>query len=209
MLIYEVLDRLELMFPDAHCELEHSSPFQLLVAVVLSAQTTDIRVNIVTKDLFSTYPTANLMASADISNIEHLIRSIGLYKNKAKHLVALSKRLVEFYGGNVPESMEDLTSLDGVGRKSANVVLSVCFGVPAIAVDTHVERVSKRLGLVPMTKSVLETEQILMRKIPKERWSQAHHLFIFFGRYFCMAKRPLCERCPFQITCRFYGKINK
>lgn len=199
-----ILERLEQLFPDAHCELEHSTPFQLMVAVVLSAQTTDVRVNQVTKSLFECYPDAYSLSLADIKEVERLIRSIGLYQNKAKHIVSLSKKLVSRFNGIVPSTMEELITLDGVGRKSANVILSVCFNVPAIAVDTHVERVSKRLGLVSMDKSVLETEKELMRKIPMDKWSIAHHLFIFFGRYKCTSRSPQCHNCPFQMRCCYY-----
>ena len=194
----EILDQLEIMFPDAHCELIHKNPFELLVAVVLSAQTTDNAVNKVTPALFESFPDPKTMANADIKDIEDKIKRIGLYRNKARSIQNLSKSLLTSFDGNVPQSMKDLTSLAGVGRKTANVVRSVCFDIPSIAVDTHVERISKRLGLAKVYDSVEVVEQKLKRKIKRERWNKAHHLFIFFGRYFCTARNPQCNNCPFQ-----------
>ena len=197
----EILDQLEIMFPDAHCELIHKNPFELLVAVVLSAQTTDNAVNKVTPALFESFPDPKTMANADIKDIEDKIKRIGLYRNKARSIQNLSKSLLTSFDGNVPQSMKDLTSLAGVGRKTANVVRSVCFDIPSIAVDTHVERISKRLGLAKVYDSVEVVEQKLKRKIKRERWNKAHHLFIFFGRYFCTARNPQCNNCPFQNIC--------
>lgn len=196
-------------FPDAHCELIHRNPFELAVAVVLSAQATDVSVNKVTPALFEKYPTPALMAEASLPEIEEKIRTIGLYRNKAKSISALSKRLVEEFHGEMPRTMEELLTLPGVGRKSANVILSVCFDVPAIAVDTHVERISKRLGLARKNDDVFTVEKKLMRKIPKEKWSHAHHLFIFFGRYFCKAKNPQCDDCKLQDLCKEKNKNLK
>ena len=198
----EILDILEEMFPDAHCELIHRNPFELLVAVVLSAQTTDAAVNKITPALFEAFPTPQDLANADIKDIEDKIRRIGLYRNKARSIQQLSISLVESYDGVVPESMKQLTSLAGVGRKTANVVRSVCFDIPSIAVDTHVDRISKRLGLAKESDSVETVEKKLKRKIRRERWNKAHHLFIFFGRYFCTARNPKCEECPFQSFCK-------
>ncbi len=198
----EILDILEEMFPNAECELIHRNAFELLVAVVLSAQTTDVSVNKVTPALFEAFPTPQAMAEADIHDIEEKIKRIGLYRNKARSIQNLSKSLMENFGGIVPSSMKDLTSLAGVGRKTANVVRSVCFDIPSIAVDTHVERISKRLGLAKPQDSVEVVEQKLKRKIKRERWNRAHHLFIFFGRYHCMARNPQCEQCPFQDFCK-------
>lgn len=198
----EILDQLEIMFPDAHCELIHKNPFELLVAVVLSAQTTDNAVNKVTPALFESFPDPKTMANADIKDIEDKIKRIGLYRNKARSIQNLSKSLLTSFDGNVPQSMKDLTSLAGVGRKTANVVRSVCFDIPSIAVDTHVERISKRLGLAKVYDSVEVVEQKLKRKIKRERWNKAHHLFIFFGRYFCTARNPQCNNCPFQSICK-------
>ena len=198
----EILDQLEIMFPDAHCELIHKNPFELLVAVVLSAQTTDNAVNKVTPALFESFPDPKTMANADIKDIEDKIKRIGLYRHKARSIQNLSKSLLTSFDGNVPQSMKDLTSLAGVGRKTANVVRSVCFDIPSIAVDTHVERISKRLGLAKVYDSVEVVEQKLKRKIKRERWNKAHHLFIFFGRYFCTARNPQCNNCPFQNICK-------
>lgn len=202
----EILDQLEIMFPEAHCELIHESTFQLLIAVILSAQTTDASVNKVTPALFEKYPTANELARADLKDVENIIRNIGLYRNKAKNIIACAKELVENYDGEVPSNMKQLTSLSGVGRKTANVVMSVAFDIPAIAVDTHVERISKRLGLAKQQDGVLQVEVKLKRKLNRQRWNRAHHLFIFFGRYFCTAKNPKCSECPFIENCREKNK---
>lgn len=198
----EILDILEEMFPNAECELLHKNAFELLIAVVLSAQTTDASVNKITPELFEAFPTPAALAQADIKDIEDKIRRIGLYRNKARSIKELSRSLVENFDGVVPETMKELTSLAGVGRKTANVVRSVCFDIPSIAVDTHVERISKRLGLAKPSDSVEKVEEKLKRKIKRERWNRAHHLFIFFGRYHCTARNPKCESCPFQSFCK-------
>lgn len=198
----EILDILEEMFPNAECELIHKNAFELLIAVVLSAQTTDASVNKITPGLFEAFPTPVALANADIKDIENKIRRIGLYRNKARSIKELSRALVEDFNGVVPETMKELTSLAGVGRKTANVVRSVCFDIPSIAVDTHVERISKRLGLAKPQDSVEKVEEKLKRKIKRERWNRAHHLFIFFGRYHCTARNPKCEDCPFQSFCK-------
>lgn len=198
--IYDQLDRL---FPQAHCELDYGSIFQLTVAVMLSAQTTDVSVNKVTPALFEAYPDAFRMAQANQKDVEHLIRSIGLYRNKAANVIAMSRQLVEEYEGKVPETMEQLTKLRGVGRKSANVILSEGYKIPAIAVDTHVHRVSIRLYLAGENDDVSRVEAKLMKQFPRERWSKLHHLLIFFGRYMCAARNPQCEKCPFAEHCRY------
>lgn len=198
----EILDEIEKIFPNAQCELHHNSAFQLLVAVVLSAQTTDESVNKVTPALFQAYPTSKEMAQADVSEIESYIRRIGLYRNKARSISALSKDLEAKFDGVVPSSYKDLMSLAGVGRKTANVVRSVAFDIPSFAVDTHVDRVSKRLGLAKTYDSVEKVEEKLKRKIDRSRWNQGHHDFIFFGRYLCMARNPQCDRCPFASFCK-------
>lgn len=198
----EILDILEEKFPNAHCELYHNNPFELLVAVVLSAQTTDAAVNKVTPALFEAFPTPESLANAPLPDIESKIKRIGLYRTKARSIQALSKSLLEKFDGVVPQSMRDLTSLAGVGRKTANVVRSVCFDIPSIAVDTHVERISKRLGLAKVYDSVEVVEQKLKRKLKRERWNRAHHLFIFFGRYHCTARNPQCHTCNFQEFCK-------
>ena len=196
----EVLDLLEKEYPQAECQLEHTNSFQLLVATVLSAQTTDKRVNQVTPELFRRYPDAESLAEAVPVEVEECIREIGMYRTKTRNIIALSEKLVSDFGGEVPADYEALTSLPGVGRKTANVVLSVAFGEQRIAVDTHVFRVSNRIGLVK-EKDVLATEEQLMKRLPKNRWSRAHHLLIFHGRYCCSARRPECERCPLRDIC--------
>lgn len=198
----EVLDELEQLFPNAHCELHHKNAYELLVAVVLSAQTTDEAVNKVTVDLFKRFPTVQDLANADIKEIEYCIRKIGLYRNKASHIQSLAKDLISKFQGEVPSSMKDLMSLKGVGRKTANVVRSVWFQIPSIAVDTHVERISKRFGLAKVYDDVEVVEQKLKRKIKRDRWNHSHHLFIFFGRYRCTAKSPKCEDCSFIRFCK-------
>ncbi|TCP31604.1 DNA-(apurinic or apyrimidinic site) lyase /endonuclease III [Scopulibacillus darangshiensis] len=200
--IQEILDTLETMFPDAHCELNHSNAFELTISVLLSAQCTDKKVNEVTKDLFKKYHKPEDFLSVAPEELEQDIRRIGLYRSKAKNIRKLCQSLIDEHGGTVPKTHEELTKLAGVGRKTANVVVSNAFGVPAIAVDTHVERVSKRLGICRWKDSVLEVEKTLMRKIPREMWSETHHRLIFFGRYHCKAQRPQCPDCPLLDLCR-------
>lgn len=197
-----MLDEMEVMFPNAECELLHKNDFELLIAVILSAQTTDESVNKVTPALFEAFPNAKAMGEADLKEIEKKIRKIGLYRNKAQNIKACASILDDKYDGKVPESFKVLTSLPGVGRKTANVVRSVWFDIPSVAVDTHVERVSKRLGLAKFGDSVEVVEQKLKRKIERNRWNHAHHLFIFFGRYHCMARNPQCEGCVFLDVCK-------
>ena len=196
------LDKMGEMFPDAHCELVHDNPFELVIAVFLSAQTTDVNVNRVTKTLFQKYKTPEDYLAVELSELENDIRSIGLFRTKAKNIQKLCKTLLEDFNGDVPQTREELMQLAGVGRKTANVVVSVAFGVPAIAVDTHVERVSKRLAFCRWKDSVLQVEETLMKKIPKEEWSMSHHRFIFFGRYHCKAANPNCPECPLLEVCR-------
>ncbi|MEK4029006.1 endonuclease III [Pseudobacillus sp. FSL P4-0506] len=196
------LDTIAEMFPEAHCELRHDNPFELVIAVLLSAQCTDALVNKVTKDLFKKYKTPEDYLAVPLEELQEDIRSIGLFRNKAKNIQKLCRMLIEEMGGEVPRTQEELVKLPGVGRKTANVVASVAFGVPAIAVDTHVERVSKRLGFCRWKDSVTEVEETLMRKIPKDEWSVTHHRLIFFGRYHCKAQSPQCEICPLLDLCR-------
>lgn len=190
------------MFPNAHCELIHDNPFELLIAVLLSAQTTDVNVNRVTKTLFQKYKKPEDYLAVDVKELENDIRSIGLYRTKAKNIQKLCRTLLDEFNGEVPQTREELMKLAGVGRKTANVVLSVAFGIPAIAVDTHVERVAKRLAFCRWKDSVLQVEETLMKKIPKEEWSISHHRFIFFGRYHCKAMNPNCPECPLLEICR-------
>ncbi|WP_442594473.1 endonuclease III [Neobacillus sp. D3-1R] len=196
------LDKMGEMFPNAHCELVHSNPFELVIAVALSAQCTDALVNKVTKGLFQKYKTPEDYLSVTLEELQNDIRSIGLFRNKAKNLQKLCQLLIEEYDGIVPEEREELQRLPGVGRKTANVVMSVAFGVPAIAVDTHVERVSKRLGFCRWKDTVLEVEKTLMKKVPEDEWSVTHHRMIFFGRYHCKAQNPQCPTCPLLDLCR-------
>lgn len=198
----EILNELQNQFPNAHCELYHRNAFELIVAVVLSAQTTDESVNKVTPALFAAYPTPQALAAADIKEIEQLIHAIGLYRNKARSIQKLANSLLERHHGEVPCSMKDLVELAGVGRKTANVVRSVWFDIPSFAVDTHVERISKRLGLAKVNDTVEIVETKLKRKIKRERWNEAHHLFIFFGRYRCFARNPQCDGCAFASFCK-------
>lgn len=190
------------MFPDAHCELVHNNPFELTIATLLSAQCTDNLVNRVTKDLFQKYKTPQDYLAVSLEELQQDIRSIGLYRNKAKNIQALCEKLIDDFNGEVPKTREELTSLPGVGRKTANVVMSVAFEIPAFAVDTHVERVTKRLGLCRWKDSVLEVEETLMKKTPKDKWGKTHHQLIFFGRYHCKAQNPQCHVCPLLDVCR-------
>lgn len=190
------------MFPNAHCELVHDNPFELTIATLLSAQCTDALVNRVTKDLFQKYKTPEDYLAVPIEELQQDIRSIGLYRNKAKNIQALSQKILDEFDGEVPSTREGLESLPGVGRKTANVVLSVAFGVPALAVDTHVERVSKRLGMCRWKDSVMQVEETLMKKTPIDEWSKTHHQLIFFGRYHCKAQNPGCGACPLFNLCR-------
>jgi endonuclease III len=196
------LDTMGEMFPEAHCELNHKNPFELVIAVSLSAQCTDALVNKVTASLFEKYKTPEDYLAVSLEELQNDIRSIGLFRNKAKNIRKLCHLLIEEYAGILPQDRDELTKLPGVGRKTANVVVSVAFDIPAIAVDTHVERVSKRLGFCRWKDSVLEVEKTLMKKVPEEEWSVTHHRMIFFGRYHCKAQNPQCEICPLLEVCR-------
>lgn len=197
-----IIENLNRLYPDAHCELNHKDSFELLIAVVLSAQTTDVSVNRVTPALFEKYPDAISLSEASEEDVMRLIHSIGLYKNKSRNIINLAKELVRRFDGEVPSKREELESLPGVGRKTANVVLSNCFDYPAFAVDTHVSRVSKRLMIARKDDDVLTIEKKLMKFFPRNCWSRLHHQFIFFGRYKCKAKNPECTDCPFRDSCR-------
>lgn len=183
------------LFPEAKAELNHDSPFQLLIAVILSAQTTDVGVNKVTPGLFEAYPTPEALMQADREDIMEKIKTIGLYRNKAKFIKSCATDIVERFGGEVPQTRKELQSLAGVGRKTANVVMSVAFAEPAIAVDTHVNRISKKFNIAPEDASIRQVENCLMEKLPKDLWSQAHHWLIFFGRYQCPARDHDHEEC--------------
>lgn len=196
------LDQFAEMFPDAHCELEHANSFELMIAVLLSAQTTDVNVNRETADLFQKYKNPADYLAVPLEELEQDIRRIGLFRTKAKNIQKLCRLLLDEYDGIVPSSREDLMRFPGVGRKTANVVTSVAFDIPAIAVDTHVERVAKRLAFCRWKDSVLQVEEALMKKIPEEEWSVSHHRLIFFGRYHCKAVNPNCSECPLLAVCR-------
>ena len=193
-----VLDYFDELFPDAYCELNHETDFQLLVAVMLSAQTTDKKVNQLTETLFKKYPTVEAVSQASLSQLQEDIKTIGLYRNKAKNLLAMANVLIEQYDGKVPSGQKQLESLPGVARKTANVILTEGYHIPRLPVDTHVERVSKRMGIVDQNASVLQVELKLMECIDESKWHQAHHLFLFMGRYKCLAKNPKCEDCFYK-----------
>jgi endonuclease-3 len=205
--ISKILEILENTYRDTTTALNYGTPFQLLVSTMLAAQSTDVRVNIVTKDFFAQYPDAQSMAQLTIAEIEDWIKTVGLYKSKAKNLAATSKIIAEQYNGDIPATREELVKLPGVGRKTANVVLSIAKDFPAIAVDTHVFRVSNRIGLAK-AKDVLRTEQQLMKNIPQDKWSAAHHWLIWHGRKICKARKPLCNECPVNTFCDYYRKNN-
>jgi endonuclease-3 len=202
----KILEVLAQMYPDAHCELEFATAFQLLIATILSAQSTDVQVNKVTKGLFAKYPTAEAMLGMTEAQLAEEIRGLGLFRNKSKNIYQTCHILVEQYDGQVPMEREALEALPGVGRKTASVVLSNAFGIPALAVDTHVQRVSNRLALVK-SKTPVETEQQLTKKIPKKKWLDTHHQLIWHGRRRCMARNPKCSQCDLLPYCKF-GQAN-
>lgn len=193
-------EKLDMMISDAKCELNYNRDYELVIATVLSAQCTDKRVNEVTSVLFSTYDIYGL-ANADKKDVERIIRSCGSYTKKSSYIIDIAKSLVNNYHGVVPNDREYLESLPGVGRKTANVVLSNLFDVPCIAVDTHVERVSKRLKIARKNDSVLVVEKKLMKLIPKDLWIRSHHQLVLFGRYICKARGPECDKCAFYEDC--------
>ncbi len=197
----ETLDKLHTIHPDAHCELDHDGPFQLLVATVLSAQTTDVNVNKATPRLFARFPDAKSLACTDPKDVEPWVSTLGFFRQKAKSIVGLSKKLGAEFGGEVPRRLDDLVKLPGVGRKTANVVLGVVWNTPeGVVVDTHVQRISQRLGWTTNTDPV-KIEQDLMRLIPKEQWDPTSHLLIFHGRRVCFARKPNCEGCGLSDIC--------
>lgn len=196
MTVNEVLDILYCVYPSPKSELNYKDRFGLLIAVILSAQATDISVNKVTPALFEAYPDAYSLAEADMEDVMEILKTIGLYKNKSKFIVATAKKIVDEFNGQVPGTREELMLLPGVGRKTANVVLAEGFGIPAIAVDTHVSRVAKRLGWADEKDSVLEIEQKLMEIIPRDRWAAAHHQILLFGRYHSTARD---KRCIYEV----------
>ena len=199
--VSEIISRLEKMHPEAHCELDFDTPFEALIAVILSAQCTDKRVNLVTKDLYEKYNTPQEFASIDIKELEELIKPCGFYKNKAKNIKACAQQILDKFNGEVPSTMEELTSLAGVGRKTANVMLAEIYKEDAIAVDTHVKRVSNRLGFVK-SDDPYEVEMALKKIFSKEKWARMHHLLIFLGRYTCKAIKPDCDVCLLNDICK-------
>lgn len=201
--VTNILDEIENIFPNASCELIYHNIYELIVAVSLSAQTTDKAVNVVTPRLFEAYPTVYDLAVANPTEVKEYIKTIGLSTNKSKNIVAMAKMVVEEYQGEIPHTQEDLEKLPGVGRKTANVVLTEGYHIPRIPVDTHVERVSKRLGIADETDSVIGVEEKLMQLIDEERWHKAHHLLLFMGRYQCLARNPKCEQCFYQSKCLY------
>jgi endonuclease-3 len=194
--------------PNAETELLYDNPFQLLVAVVLSAQCTDKRVNLTTPSLFERFPDAEALSKASVEEVFSIIKSISYPNNKAKHLVGLGKMLVEKFGGQVPMTVEELVTLPGVGRKTANVITSVIDAQPNMAVDTHVFRVSARLGLTRNAKTPLAAEKQLIKHIPKELIHKAHHWLILHGRYVCTARAPQCQACGLQSVCKYYNQVH-
>lgn len=195
-------------FPKAACELNHKNNYELLIAVILSAQCTDKRVNLITKDLFKKYPDIRKMADANLFELENEIKSCGFYHNKAKNIISACKEIVNEYNGEIPSDSDKLVKLKGVGRKTANVVISVGFGGDAIAVDTHVFRVSKRLALAN-EKTPEKVELQLQKIVDKKFWTEMHYLMVLFGRYICKSQRPLCEECQLKDICNYYQKEVK
>ncbi|WP_040349234.1 endonuclease III [Anaerococcus tetradius] len=204
--IKKLLEILDKMYPDVdYSMLKFTTPFELLVATILSAQSTDVRVNKVTSVMFKDMNTPEQFAKADIKTIENYIKTVGIYKNKAKNISATSKILYKDYNSKVPKDIKELMKLPGVGRKTANVVASNAFNIPAIAVDTHVFRVSNRLGLA-CANNVEKTEEQLMANIDKNRWRKTHHQLITHGRALCKARNPLCEECDLNVLCEYYRR---
>lgn len=201
-----IIEWFSVNMPDAASELEYTTPFELLVAVILSAQCTDKRVNIVTKTLFKEFPTATEMSEASIEDIFEEIKSVTFPNNKAKHLSKMAKMLVNDYNGDVPKDIDEMQKLPGVGRKTANVMGVVVFDIPAMPVDTHVFRVSARIGLVKNAKTPLDTETQLVKHFPKELLAIAHHWIILHGRYVCKARKPICDTCGISKYCAFFNK---
>lgn len=203
-----ILDELRKLYPDARCGLDYRTPFELLIATILSAQCTDKRVNLITPALFAVADSPEKILKLGEKGLTSYIKTCGLYKTKARNILNACQTLVEKHGGKVPEDFDALTELGGVGRKTANVVVSNAFGVPAIAVDTHVFRVSRRLGLAK-GKNPTQVELELQKAIPRSEWSEAHHLFIAHGRGLCAARNPRCEACPLTRVCLYYAELKK
>ncbi|RLD62531.1 MAG: endonuclease III [Bacteroidetes bacterium] len=201
----KIISYFEDHMPVAETELKYSSPYQLAVAVILSAQCTDVRVNIITPNFFAVFPDEKSLAIATIDSVYEIIKSCSYPNNKAKNIIGMAKTLISEFNGEMPSEIDELQKLPGIGRKSANVIASVYFNKPAMAVDTHVFRVSARLGLTTNSKTPLETEKQLVKYIPEDKISIAHHWLILHGRYVCKARKPKCEECGLSGLCRFYG----
>ena len=202
----EVMAALQTLYPEAKPELNFRNPYETLIATILSAQCTDKRVNMVTPALFAAYPTPEALAKATSDEVFEYVKSVSYPRSKAEHLVQMAQRLVEVYGGQVPDNIEDLQTLQGVGRKTANVVCAVIWNQPTMAVDTHIFRVSERLGLTTNSKNPLQTEKALVQYIPADIIPKAHHWLLLHGRYVCQARKPQCERCGISKYCRYYEK---
>lgn len=207
-LFEKVIRYFEETMPVAETELEYKNPFHLIVAVILSAQCTDKRVNQITPDLLRRYPTPQKMAEAEPAEVFEYIKSCSYPNNKAKHLVGMARKLMELFDGKVPDEVQELQKLPGVGRKTANVIASVVYNKPALAVDTHVFRVAARIGLTTNAKTPLATEMQLMKYIPEELVPKAHHWLILHGRYTCVARKPKCEKCGLTSVCKYYQKMQ-
>lgn len=203
----EILDTIkENYVPNPKPELDFNNNFELVSAVLLSAQTTDKRVNLVTKELFLKYPTPFDLMNADLEDVKTIILSVGLANNKSKNLIDMAKKLYTDYNSVVPSTLEELMTLPGVGRKTANVVLALGFNIPAMPVDTHIHRMSYRLGFIKEKENVLAAENKLMKYIDKDRWNEAHHLLLLFGRYYCKSQNPLCKECKLKKYCKYKSK---
>lgn len=204
-----VLEWFQEHMPNPETELHYRNPYELLVAVILSAQCTDKRVNIVTPSLFEAFPTVEALAQASFENVEPIVRSISFANNKTRHLLGMAQRVVSAYNGEIPDTVDALVTLPGVGRKTANVITSVLHQQPNMAVDTHVFRVSERIGLTIHAKTPLQTEQQLIKHIPQELVHKAHHWLILHGRYICLARRPKCEICGLRTACKYFQSEMK
>ncbi|KAA6301945.1 MAG: Endonuclease III [Candidatus Ordinivivax streblomastigis] len=202
----QVIAWFEANMPVAETELHYVNPFQLLISVILAAQCTDKRVNMITPALFEAFPTPEVLAASNVETVYEYIKSVSYPNNKAKHLLGMAQMLLAEFGGQVPSDISELMRLPGVGKKTANVIASVAFEIPALAVDTHVFRVSNRIGLTNNSKTPLETEKELTKHIPKQLWSIAHHWLILHGRYVCIARKPKCEACGLKAYCKYFEK---
>ena len=202
MMMSRIEEYLDCLFPEPKCELNYTTDYELLIAIMLSAQSTDKRVNLVTPIIFEKFPTLDLLKNASVFEVENIIRSVGSFRKKTAYLIEIARRLDEEYNGIVPRDRAILESFPGIGRKTVNVFLSEFYGEPAIAVDTHVERVSKRLGLVSKNDNVRQIESKLMKKFAKDNWSRRHLQLVLFGRYYCKAIKPMCSECMLVDICK-------